>query len=874
MFLSSLSELKERLRAFSCGARPAGIGRIAAVCFTVLLSGTVQPLRSEITIASYHLRDRAIVTDSLLMRKRMIFSFKSSRKLSELKGCAAVGEISHQGQVMARDTAYFFDDSAANLGFGLPYQIPDGIYHLTINVISTGGKVLDTYTGDFERSQLRPYFNRAISFWDFTTPYAHLQCSGYGYLNYKFDSRTSLGNLQSLELSARMTSDSRFPARVCLSLNGLDLGMFDLPAGDNRSPKIVTWRVENREALAGLAVNRGENHLRFSISREQNPQSMGIRIYSDKNVRSPHVEEAVPIRLKLVSGDAALRETVFSIPVWGEEGEHITSKLIIPGPESFTEEKIETDQKPLPLTGEDIQRGYVVFSRNCLRYVYHHTVPAEDERVDSLRVRMGRNDFEPLTISIYPVRELGEVRLSVGELEGPAGGIISPDKVQVHVVKTVKVRSGRGTGYRLIPRMLERTDRACIPMDYTTRFWLTVHADNSLAPGLYRGRLRIEPGKEQSTDIPLTIEVLPISLEPVPGIAYNMFMSYEFFEMESKDLTGEEREKVYLDGVNVFRDFKNHGMTTVDVATPYYFQWNRDGSPRMEHFKAMLRAAREVGFSGPLFWYFAHYVQAAKAFHPGNVRTYDPKIHPKRAAFLVKTAQRLVKELDGPPVYFVPIDEPRIASRQKITVDLLKAVKKVRGVKTMSSTDIGGKLLDIENNSQSHRKRLGPGEKVRKSEREVWEYNNGVISSLNPGYSRYIYGYYTWRQDLDGMNSWGFNTAENSRGHPYEDLDHERSDWNLAYPHPGGPLPTPNWEALREGIDDVRYLYQLEKLAREKAASHPEAAAEAGKFLDEIRSRCDIDERKMYNDFGEWPPEAFDTTRNSVISWILKLQKL
>ena len=80
------------------------------------------------------------------------------------------------------------------------------------------------------------------------------------------------------------------------------------------------------------------------------------------------------------------------------------------------------------------------------------------------------------------------------------------------------------------------------------------------------------------------------------------------------------------------RDFKEHGMTTVDVSSPFYFQWNRDGTPRMEHFKGMINAASQVGFNDPLYWYFAHYLHAAKAFHPGNVLNYDAKVHPRRAA--------------------------------------------------------------------------------------------------------------------------------------------------------------------------------------------------------------------------------------------------
>ncbi|MEA1996801.1 MAG: hypothetical protein U9N45_04155 [Gemmatimonadota bacterium] len=851
------------------------VTNLVSACVLCMVAGAVQPLYPEITVVSYLLRDRAIVLDSLVMRKRMIFSFKSSKPLSSLKrGSIAEGTISHEEVgVMARDTAYIFDEPAANLGFELPYEIPDGTYRLDIRIISRAGELLESYSGDFDREELKPYLMRGINFWDFTKPYAHLECSGYGELTYHFNSEQAVDRLAAIEISARLMSDNSHPTRTRVSLNGILLGEFELPpAVRGTPPKVVTWRIDQAETLAQAAVQKGENSLLFSIPEELNEK--GIRIYAHKNSRDPALDKGMPLAVKVVSeADGKPVENLYRIPVWGEEGEHITCKFSIPPPDSYKQEIIQEEQEPFPLGSRDIRSGYVVFRRHWLEYVYPWTVPVECERADSLSLRLAGNDFEPLTFSIYPLRDLGEVRVSVGDLTGPDGKSIPSGNIQVHVARPVKIRTG-GTRYRLVPRMLERTDRASIPIGYTTRFWLTLHADRNTSPGVYCGMVRLESEHEPAMDIPLTVKVLPVRLEPVPGITYSMFMTYEFFELESKEWNAEQRKKIYEDGVNVFRDFKNHGMTSVDVSTPYFFQWNFDGTPRMEHFKAMVKAAKEVGFTRPIFWYFAHYVQAAKKQHPGSVLLYDRNVHPGRARRLVETAQRLARELKGPPVYYVPIDEPRVALREKITLDLLKEVKKVPGARTMSSTDIGGKLLDIENNSTRHRKRLGPGEKKRHSEREVWEYHNAAISTLNPGFSRYIYGYYTWRQDLDGMNSWGFNTAENSRGHPYEDLDHPRSDWNLAYPHPGGPLPTPNWEALREGIDDVRFVYQLEKLIKAKNTSHPHETAQADKYLDEIRTLCDIDEREIVNGFGRWTPEAFDRLRCGVIDWIKRLDSL
>ncbi len=79
---------------------------------------------------------------------------------------------------------------------------------------------------------------------------------------------------------------------------------------------------------------------------------------------------------------------------------------------------------------------------------------------------------------------------------------------------------------------------------------------------------------------------------------------------------------------------------------------------------------------------------------------------------------------------------------------------------------------------------------------------------------------------------------------------------------------------MREGIDDVRYVYQLEKLCRQKSETHPDEVAMAERFLDEIRSMCDFDEREIIEEFGDWTPERFDSIREKLVSMILTLRGL
>jgi hypothetical protein len=850
------------------------VGFLLIILFTnsIIAIGQHSYRKPGITILSYLLRDRAIVIDSMVLRKSMYVAFKTGHSLSEVKGNAVAGTLINNGVVLARDTAWLFDEAAGNLGFNLPYMAPEGIYRLEIQIINPSGKIIDSLLQEYDRSELKPYFNREIQFWDYTTPYAHLECSGYGILTYHFFSNKSIPELRGIEVSARMNSDNDWPGIAEVLLNGTSLGKFQVPAG-NASISIVRWRTEENEILKKISINPGENQLSFVMKHQAGYEGMGLRIYSRKNSILPENEVEIPITLSVSSG-LTLKKDSFTIPVWGEEGEHITSKFSIPAPDKFTQVIPMADVSALQISHDDVNQGYVVFTRNFQRNVYPWTIPADSERIDMLKVRMSRNDFEPVTFGIYPIRDMGKVKVIVSDMSGPSGRIIPSGNVLVQIAEIMKIRTGEGNSYRLVPRLLERIDQTYIPLSYSTRFWLTVHADSLTIPGIYKGTVQIYSEKENVKAIPLTIEVLPVTLEPIPDIDYSMLLSYEFFELENKEWSAPQKQKIYEDGVNSFRDYLNHGMSTVVVSSPFYFQWNKDGTPRMEHFNGMIRAVNEVGITRPVYWYFGHYVQAAKGQHPGNTRLYDPKIHPGRARLLTETALKTTSALHGPPVYFMPIDEPRIALRQKITVELLRGIKKVPGTKTMCTTTIGGDLLDIENVGDFDRVLLQPGEKTRKSARKVWEYNNAAIESSNPCYSRYIYGYYTWRQDLNGMSSWGPSTTENSRGNPYEDLDHEYSDYAITYPHSGGPLATPNWEALREGIDDIRYVYQLEKLCRKKAVKNPEEVANAQKFLDDIRSRCDFDDRSIINEYGYWTPEMFDSIRSQVIELIIKLQKL
>ncbi len=111
-----------------------------------------------------------------------------------------------------------------------------------------------------------------------------------------------------------------------------------------------------------------------------------------------------------------------------------------------------------------------------------------------------------------------------------------------------------------------------------------------------------------------------------------------------------------------------------------------------------------------------------------------------------------------------------------------------------------------------------------------------------------------WRHKCDGIHPYCY---QHGRGHIWNDFDHEKHrDYAFTYPTVDGVIDTLCWEALREGIDDVRYVTTLEEEIKKTSARKKDVADRARQWLNDLSvATCDLDE-----------------TRAKVAEWILKLQ--
>ena len=117
----------------------------------------------------------------------------------------------------------------------------------------------------------------------------------------------------------------------------------------------------------------------------------------------------------------------------------------------------------------------------------------------------------------------------------------------------------------------------------------------------------------------------------------------------------------------------------------------------------------------------------------------------------------------------------------------------------------------------------------------------------------------------------------NSNKNCFNDLDGRGNDHCVVYPGNGMDLiPTIQWESLREGIDDYKYIAMLETLI----AKNPTRGEQAKAYLEKLREAVLIDYKlyqEMYHDplyfhiNSHWKTERYHKERRKIARWIQKL---
>jgi hypothetical protein len=485
---------------------------------------------------------------------------------------------------------------------------------------------------------------------------------------------------------------------------------------------------------------------------------------------------------------------------------------------------------PVQATAAETARGYVAFARDYMKEVYYNDTPFRAEASKPLTGEAFAGEYEPLTLGLMPLRDLGKVTVTARALVGP-GGKIPASAIEVgHVSYRLTRVSAEGSVYTIAPRLIKPTNTVAMPAGVTRRFWLTVKVPAKAKPGLYRGTVRVAAEHGSAAEIPVQFRVRAGTLDAVdiPAGPFSYTIDLPWPGPESAQWN-EAMARASL------QRLREYGFTSFTGMPAVTYQGFKEGQPVLD-FRAgdaQMKMAKALGFTMPVVAYgtvsgLNTYAQDTAATQAAGFSDYSLFL---RAVF--SAVQQHANEQHWLPVYWNLGDEP-LGEALPGATENAEAYRKAfpQGPPFFTLfTSAEGKDTSTPHfrlAKAPHAPALnGHDEDAVRALQQAgdrWGFYNGG--------SRWTYGPYLYKAahqfGTKFRVAWHWNA---SAGDPYYALDCREDDYAWATATPDGRLmSTVFFEQLREGLDDYRRLLTLDRLARAKP--NASAARAARKVMD------------------------------------------
>ena len=435
-------------------------------------------------------------------------------------------------------------------------------------------------------------------------------------------------------------------------------------------------------------------------------------------------------------------------------------------------------------------------------------------------------EYEPVSFAVRPDERVEEMFMEAGALSGP-GGRIESDRVRV-----CSVEGFHGGEYDIL---MELGRSWHMPAMRRELFWVIVHVPEDAKPGTYRGKVTVTSKGKPIGQLDLELEVLPFTLDQPPyALGYNY--------SSPKD---PEALAAHL------RDMREHGATT--VAPLYNFDLPIHADDTTE-IGAFIEAYKAAGYTKPLFFASPMSLLGQLAgYGPVDSRRFQRKYLACMRTLWEETARHDV------PVIFSIGDEftnqalPGIEFGEKLARLTYEELPQI-----CTTSDMNGYLevmamaphLDIAtfNNGWDGIDGHNKGRRLINREFITEVQKTGAIPwFVNAGRGRFPYGRFFGERapyGVHGKVEWYYNLGDNSSGSVV------RVDGAKVW-------PTLAYERSREGVDDLKYMLQLEQLVAEaKKSGRAKAELRAAEQLIERIGDSIIDNWTAYSEGGEvFPPK-------------------
>ena len=565
---------------------------------------------------------------------------------------------------------------------------------------------------------------------------------------------------------------------------------------------------------------------------------------------------------------------------------------------------VEKKNEPA-LSGESTKRGYIIFACNYLDLVFPVTVPEKDPGKITLKTSAAPGEYEPCSFAVRGLQDISGLALRQSkEFKDDSGKTASIGTVLSLVEPAVK-RTTNYTGaseFMVAPQYLESVSPVNIKKGETRQFWITFHVADDVKPGVYSAELELA-SKDSIEKIPVEFQVYPFKLRSVEDIDIGFWLTQVYNNPKGADEIDRD-----------MKDMSERGKNSVVVSSSLSISGKTLDTLDIDFEKSRLTAIAESFKKYKMNGYLHLMTQEIWEY-----TFIFPEGQRKQAyAKLIAQLEDYAKKNNWPKRAYQSYDE--VLSNPSLLPEFIKEVKTQKELNLTTSEDhIWYKTsrpfqkevdevspsIDIFVNRYNNRRLFYVdsweemlAEAVKKG-KKLYTYNTtNCITFAQPAGMRCLGGWFfrTVGKGCSGQLFWAYKYMQ---GNPYNDLDCDGGDWLCQYPpygkHKGGSAI--EWEAHREGIDDLRYIITLEYLISQARKENRAGAADAAqKVLDSITGSFDWNKFReksiywdskwtetwekdgkryasgQYNIPNGWKVEDYDLARRRIADEIIKLQ--
>ncbi len=546
----------------------------------------------------------------------------------------------------------------------------------------------------------------------------------------------------------------------------------------------------------------------------------------------------------------------------------------------------ESRAAPSP-TAEEAARGFLLFSRPITCAVYSRSVPEAHERVDRLTAFATPGEYEPLSFSVYALREMRELRAVPSDLRC-GDNLIAARDLDLRLVTEWAMRYPRYTSetWRRVPELLERVDTTSLAAGTCQRYWLTVRTPEEAKPGLYSGYVTLgDTASARAVRLPILFRVLDFRLLRDPAKRYSVY-AYDL----QQHFPGREGERLNRAMRSDYDAMRAHGIDQFPTV-PLMETRNEKGEPEVairnpQAIDAMVAA----GFKGPLplcggiSHFYKKYVPGGKRENHWVIDTFP------QTDELYVSVERAFRKLRAefgargwPEPVVCPMDEVA-ASSAEFAARVYAAIRRA-GLRTYITKDPVApdaevyRRLDAVDIWCSQPFSVPYAKAVSDARYGYWSYPNHNAGEMKEREvmqrgGRMTYGFGLWRSGYTTLIPWHWRWTSDAKD-PFDYLNCRQSGCGTRIDEADEVIPAVYWSCFREGYDDARYLYTLQQAIHERQeAADPRVralVAHGRQLLQEIWDAVPAESRYLAH--NTWPDTRFDAVRWRLASLTSELLK-